>query len=236
MEDRTVLIQNAQTGDKRALEVLVEENSGLVHFIVQRFENRGYEREDLYQIGCLGLVKAIRKFDCEKGLQFSTYAVPVITGEIKRFLRDDGPVKISRGIQENRKKLFEAIEKLQKEDAKEPDLETLERETGLSGEEVILALGAGKEIESLNETFSGENNGEKLELLADSRNPYEEFLNKQLVAQLLESLEAGERQLIYLRYYQNLTQNQTAKLLHTSQVQISRREKKILENLRKMVQ
>ena len=236
MEDRTVLIQNAQTGDKRALEVLVEENSGLVHFIVQRFENRGYEREDLYQIGCVGLVKAIRKFDCEKGLQFSTYAVPVITGEIKRFLRDDGPVKISRGIQENRKKLFEAIEKLQKEETKEPDLETLERETGLSKEEVILALGAGKEVESLNETFSGENNGEKLELLADCRNPYEDFMNRQLVAQLLESLEAGERQLIYLRYFQNLTQNQTAKFLHTSQVQISRREKRILENLRKMVQ
>lgn len=233
MDETTVLIEHAQAGDKEALEVLTRQNSGLVHFIVKRFEHRGVESEDLFQIGCMGLVKSIKRFDTSLGLQFSTYAVPLITGEIKRFLRDDGPVKISRTIKENRSLVLQAREELLEETGREPNLEELAIKTGLEKEDILLALDATAQVESLNMPKPGEEEGERMDALADCKDPYEEFLNRRVLEELLGQLETGEKKLIYLRYYQNLTQSQTAKVLGTNQVQVSRREKKILERLRK---
>lgn len=233
MDETTVLIEHAQAGDKEALEVLTRQNSGLVHFIVKRFEHRGVESEDLFQIGCMGLVKSIKRFDTSLGLQFSTYAVPLITGEIKRFLRDDGPVKISRTIKENRSLVLQAREELLEETGREPNLEELAVRTGLEKEDILLALDATAQVESLNMPKPGEEEGERMDTLADYKDPYEDLLNRQVLEEILGQLETGEKKLIYLRYYQNLTQSQTAKVLGTNQVQVSRREKKILERLRK---
>ncbi len=142
MEETSVLIARSQAGEKDAREVLIEKNLGLVHHIVRRFSGRGYDPEDLFQIGTIGLMKAIDKFDLKLGLQFSTYAVPMITGEIKRFLRDDGPVKISRTIKENGLKVKLARQKLQAREGREPTLQEIMAETGLSSEDAVMAMEA----------------------------------------------------------------------------------------------
>ena len=149
MEETSVLIARSQAGESSAREVLIENNLGLVRHIVKRFAGRGYDLEDLFQIGVIGLMKAIDKFDLSLGLKFSTYAVPMITGEIKRFLRDDGPVKVSRTIKENGLKVRLARQKLQAEEGREPTLQEIARETGLSTEDVVLAMEAAIEVESI---------------------------------------------------------------------------------------
>ncbi len=250
MEETSVLIARSQAGEKDAREVLIEKNLGLVHHIVRRFSGRGYDPEDLFQIGTIGLMKAIDKFDLKLGLQFSTYAVPMITGEIKRFLRDDGPVKISRTIKENGLKVKLARQKLQAREGREPTLQEIMAETGLSSEDAVMAMEASIEVESIysavyqddgsevylvDKVVRGANSsvGSSMVGVFDSEDTEkEQLLNHMLLKQLLETLEPSERKLISMRYFQNKTQMEIAGIMGISQVQVSRLEKKILLRLR----
>lgn len=250
MEEMSVLIARSQAGESDAREVLIEKNLGLVRHIVKRFAGRGYELEDLFQIGVIGLIKAIDKFDLTLGLKFSTYAVPVITGEIKRFLRDDGPVKVSRTIKENGMKVKLARQRLQASKGREPTVHELAQETGLSVEDAVLAMEAGGEVESIYAAVY-QDDGSEVYLVdkivrggsgsvgssavggCDGEDPEkEELLNHMLLSQLLDTLAPGERKLICMRYFQNRTQTDIAAVLGVSQVQVSRMEKKILRKLR----
>ncbi len=250
MEETSVLIARSQAGEKDAREVLIEKNLGLVHHIVKRFINRGCDEEDLFQIGTIGLMKAIDKFDLSLGLKFSTYAVPMITGEIKRFLRDDGMVKVSRTIKENGLKVSLARQKLQGVLGREPTLSEIAEETGLVREEIVLAMEASVEVESIYSAVYQDDGSEvylvdKVVRGADGSvgssmagvsgsedSEKEELLNHMLLKQLLDSLEPSERELICMRYFQDKTQMEIASVLGISQVQVSRMEKKILLRLR----
>jgi RNA polymerase sporulation-specific sigma factor len=246
-ENVAALIAKSQAGDKEAREVLIEKNLGLVHHIVRRFAGRGTEPEDLFQIGTIGLMKAIDKFDLSLGLKFSTYAVPMITGEIKRFLRDDGMVKISRGIKENAIKVKMAVQQYQKRTGKEPTVEEISSETGLAQEDIIIAMEADVSVESIyctvyqddgsesclaDRLVQGESGftGSKVAGPADTEK--DRLIDRLFVNQMLTSLDAQERQLIYMRYFQNRTQVEIAGIMGISQVQVSRMEKKILKRLR----
>lgn len=235
MTENEVLIERVQAGEKEVREVLIEQNLGLVHHIVKRFLNRGYEAEDLFQIGVIGLIKAIDKFDPSFEVKFSTYAVPLISGEIKRFLRDDGMVKVSRTIKENGSRVKFARERLSLRLNREPTLEEVSGETGLTTEEVILAMEANVQVESIYQSVY-QNDGNEIYMvdqLADKgKDEQEKMLNHLVIKQLIEGLSETEQKLITLRYYQDKTQTEVAKLLGISQVQVSRMEKKILMGLR----
>lgn len=250
MEETAVLIERSQAGDKEAREVLIEENLGLVRHIVKRFIGRGYDAEDLFQIGCIGLIKAIDKFDLEFQVRFSTYAVPMIQGEIKRFLRDDGMVKVSRTLKENGWKIRQAAQKLSQIYGREATLQELSAETELSVEDIVMALDASVEVESIyksvyqsdgNEIFLvdqvvGGTAGAAAGVNHDSGDAEkEEILNHILLEQLLATLSETERELIQMRYFQDKTQVEVAKALGISQVQVSRMEKRILQRLRREV-
>lgn len=250
MEELSVLIERSQAGDKHAREVLIEGNLGLVHHIVKRFNGRGYDLEDLFQIGTIGLMKAIDKFDLSVGVKFSTYAVPMITGEIKRFLRDDGPIKVSRTIKENGMKVGMARQRLQTKLNREPTVHEIAVETGLLEEDIVLAMEAAVEVESLysalyqddgsevylvDKVVQGEcgSIGSQVNSSGNCLDAEKEtLLDRMLLKQLLDSLEPSERDLIFMRYFQNKTQMEIAALLGISQVQVSRLEKKILLRLR----
>ena len=206
MEETLALIERIHEGDKEARERFVEENMGLVYTVVRRFLGRGCDREDLVQIGCIGLLKAIDKFDTSFEVRFSTYAVPMIAGEIKRFLRDDGMIKVSR----------------------------LLKETGISPEELVLAMEATSGVESLSQTvYSGDGTPVLLgDRLPDRQDRNEELLNRMLLEQLLEFLTDEEQEMIRLRYFDDQTQVQVALRLGMTQVQVSRAEKRILKKLR----
>lgn len=251
MEELSVLIERSQAGDKQAREVLIENNLGLVHHIVRRFIGRGHDLEDLFQIGTIGLMKAIDKFDLSVGVKFSTYAVPMITGEIKRFLRDDGPVKVSRTIKENGLKVRMARQRLQAALKREPTMQELVKESALSEEDIVLAMEAAVEVESLYSAVY-QDDGSEMYLVdkvvqsecgcvgsslgsatagcVDAEK--DKLLDHLLLIQLLEGLEENERNLICMRYFQNKTQMEIATMLGISQVQVSRLEKKILLRLR----
>lgn len=250
MEETAVLIERSQAGDKEAREVLIEENLGLVRHIVKRFIGRGYDAEDLFQIGCIGLIKAIDKFDLEFQVRFSTYAVPMIQGEIKRFLRDDGMVKVSRTLKENGWKISQAAQRLSQIYGREATLQELSAETELSVEDIVMALDASVEVESIyksvyqsdgNEIFLvdqvvGGTAGAAAGVNRDNGDTEkEEVLNHILLEQLLATLSETERELIHMRYFQDKTQVEVAKALEISQVQVSRMEKRILLRLRKEV-
>ncbi|MCI7181588.1 MAG: RNA polymerase sporulation sigma factor SigF [Schaedlerella sp.] len=233
--DRTVsLIKRAHDGDKAAREQLVEENVGLIWCVVKRFTGRGVETEDLFQIGSIGLLKAIDKFDLSYDVKFSTYAVPMITGEIKRFLRDNGMIKVSRSLKELSYKAFQAREKLQEQLGREPDIEELAEELKVGKEELAMAMEAGSEVESLQRpVYQKDGNTVPLmEKLTEEVNREETVINHVAVSQLLGELEREERQLLYLRYYADKTQSEIGKLMGISQVQVSRMEKRILNRLR----
>lgn len=253
MEEMSVLIARSQAGESNARKVLIENNLGLVRHIVKRFAGRGHDMEDLFQIGTIGLMKAIDKFDLNLGLKFSTYAVPMITGEIKRFLRDDGPVKVSRTIKENGLKVKLARQRLQSLEGREPTMQELSEETGLDPEDVVLAMEASIEVESIYSAVY-QDDGSEVYLVdkviqkdntsvgcsvvggCDGEDPEkEELLNRILLRQLLDSLEPGDRELICKRYFQNKTQTQIAAEMGVSQVQVSRMEKRILLSLRDKV-
>jgi len=234
MEEMSVLIEKSHAGDKEAREVLIEKNLGLVHHIVKRFLNRGVDAEDLFQIGCIGLMKAIDKFDLAFDVKFSTYAVPMISGEIKRFLRDDGMVKVSRSLKENGWKITRAREQFQHEHGRDPTLEEAAKMTGLSTEEVVMAMDAGAEVESIYKSIYQSDGNEiyLVDQIASKSNEKEKLLNHMLLGQLLSELEGEEKELIRLRYFQGKTQTEVAGKLGISQVQVSRLEKRILRRMR----
>ena len=235
MVDNSVLIKKARAGEKEAREVLIEQNLGLVRHIVKRFFFFFYEAEDLFQIGVIGLIKAIDKFDTEYDVKFSTYAVPLITGEIKRFIRDDGMIKVSRNLKENGIKIKMAREKLAGKYGREPSIDEVAKEAFLTVEEVVLAMEANVQVESIYKSVYQSDGNElfMVDQLADeSGNAHEEVLNHLLVNQLLNGLGKEEQKLIILRYYQDKTQMEVAKVLGISQVQVSRLEKKILLGMR----
>ena len=234
MEETTKLIRLAHEGDQAAREQLVLDNVGLVWSIVRRFAGRGHELEDLYQIGCIGLIKAIDKFNLDFDVKFSTYAVPMITGEIKRFLRDDGMIKVSRSLKELGMRVSSTREQMIWELGREPGLEELALRVGVSCEEVAASMEAATEVESIYKTVgSGEDqNLRLLDKLADEREQQEELLNRMVLKQLLEQLSGKDREIIMRRYFENQTQSQIAADLNISQVQVSRLEKKILRKMR----
>lgn len=237
MEEMSVLIERSHAGDKAAREVLIEKNLGLVHHIVKRFLNRGVDPEDLFQIGCIGLMKAIDKFDLRYDVKFSTYAVPMIAGEIKRFLRDDGMVKVSRTLKENGWKVTKAREQFQQENGRDPSLEEVAKMTEMSVEEVVMAMDAGAEVESIYRSVY-QSDGNEIYLadqIASGNNEKEKLLNHMLLSQLLSELEGEEKKLILLRYFQGKTQVDVAERLGISQVQVSRLEKRILRRMREKV-
>lgn len=234
MDNILALIGRVQQGDKEARDILVEKNMGLVRSIVKRFANRGVETEDLIQIGCIGLLKAIDKFDLSYDVKFSTYAVPMITGEIKRFLRDDGMVKVSRSLKEIAMKAYGAREELLAKEGREPGTEEIAEALGISREELVLAMESGAQVESLQKTIY-ESDGSDIYLedrLPQEKNQQEAVLNRMLLEQILGTLDARERELIYLRFFQEKTQSYIAEKMGMSQVQVSRTEKKILKRLR----
>ena len=234
MDETMRLIQMAHEGDKAARDQLVEDNVGLVWSIVRRFAGRGHELEDLFQIGSIGLLKAIDKFDLSYDVRFSTYAVPMITGEIKRFLRDDGLIKVSRSVKELGMKVGAARESLSGSLGREPTIEEVAGELKVSREEVAASLEAGAEVESLYRPF-GKNDGQELCLmdrLEEKEDAEETLLNRMVLRELISELGPKEREIIIRRYFCNQTQSVIAADLDISQVQVSRLEKKILRQMR----
>lgn len=238
MEEVSVLIAKSQQGDKNAREVLTIKNLGLVHAIVRRFLGRGVEQEDLFQIGAIGLMKAIDHFDLGYDVKFSTYAVPLISGEIKRFLRDDGPVKISRTLKEQGLKVSLARQRLQGSLGREPTLEEIITETGLTSEEIVAATEADYQVESIYTPMYQKDGNEVLlmDTLGQEDKEKEALLNHMLLQQLMEELSEEERMIIKMRYFQEKTQTEVAGHMGISQVQVSRMEKKILLAMRAKIQ
>ena len=234
MDHTIALIQKSHNGDEAARTQLVEENVGLIWCVVRRFLGRGVESEDLFQIGSIGLLKAIDKFDFSYDVKFSTYAVPMVSGEIQRFLRDDGIIKVSRSLKEMAYKAFLAREKLQEEIQRDPTLEELAENMKVEKEELVMALEASGEVESIYKPVYQKDGNEVplLERLEEKEGQEEKVLNKMFLSQLLNELEKEERQLIYLRYFADKTQAEIGKEMGISQVQVSRMEKKILKKMR----
>ncbi|MBQ8318424.1 MAG: SigF/SigG family RNA polymerase sporulation sigma factor [Lachnospiraceae bacterium] len=234
------LFELARNGDKRAKEKIVSDNEGLVWSIARRFMGRGYDLEEIFQIGCIGLLKAIDRFDQTFEVQFSTYAVPLISGEIKRFLRDNGMIKVSRILKQNGYKISKAREELSARMCREATIEEIAGSTGLSIEEIVMATEANREIESIYQTVYNDQGNEMylVDKYVDTDKQgmeSEEVLNKMLVAQAMDSLQEREKKLIEMRYFQDKTQTQVAKEMGISQVQVSRMEKKLLQNMRKII-
>ena len=227
------LIGKAQAGDREASELLVTENAGLIWSVARRFMGRGTEPDDLYQLGCLGFLKAVEGFDLEFGTQFSTYAVPKIAGEIRRFLRDDGAVKVSRGLKEQAAAIKSTRSRLTSALGREPTIQEISRQTGFSPEEIALAETATAATESI-QRESGEE-GFSLEHILTDTESEEKMVEKIALRQAIEALPERERTVIQLRYFHSLTQQRVAKVLDVSQVQVSRIEKKAIALLREMM-
>jgi len=223
------LLEAAREGDNDACTRLLEENSGLVWSVARRYFGRGVDPEDLYQLGCLGFVKAVRGFDPGFGCQFSTYAVPKIAGEIRRFLRDDGAVKVSRGLREQGGSIRQARDKLQTRLGREPTLSELSEETGLAPEEIAAAETANAPVASLQLDLG---DGFTLEQVVGDEGMEENVLEKLALREAVAALPDRERQVVALRYFRGLTQDKTARILGVSQVQVSRIERKAVSRLR----
>ncbi len=224
------LLQAAREGDSQACEQVLLENNGLIWSVVRRYYGRGVEPDDLYQLGCLGFLKAVRGFDPAFGTQFSTYAVPKIAGEIRRFLRDDGPVKVSRGLKERGAGIRGARSRLSAQLGREPTLSELSQDTGLTPEEIAAAETATEPVISLQaETGEG---GLTLEGMLSSGQEEEGVIERLTLRSAIGTLPEREQQVLLLRYYRGMTQMNTARVLGVSQVQVSRLERKALERLR----
>lgn len=233
-EETLELIRKAQEGDKEAQAVLVKNNIGLVKSIVKRFLNRGYEYEDLFQLGSIGLLKAIKNFDVRYNVRFSTYAVPMIVGEIKRFIRDDGIIKVSRSLKEANAKMKQVKDRLAKELGREPTLNEISDELGISTEDLVMALDASASPDYLYDTIHQDDGSpifliDKISADEDSNS---DMLDRITLKEMISRLKPRERQIIIMRYFQDKTQAQIAEKLGISQVQVSRIEKKIIEKLR----
>ena len=228
------LIAKAREGDSQAKEDLVSENAGLIWSVAKRFVGRGTDPEDLYQLGCLGFLKAVEGFDLEFGTQFSTYAVPKIAGEIRRFLRDDGAVKVSRSIKEQSAAIKAARNRLTSALGREPSVLEIARQTGLTPEEIALAETATAATESIQKETGDE--GFSLEDVLTDTESEERMVEKIALRQAIASLPEREQTVIKLRYFHGLTQQRVAKVLDVSQVQVSRIEKKAIAMLREMME
>ena len=224
------LLQAAREGDGRACEQVLEENNGLIWSVVRRYYGRGVEPDDLYQLGCMGFLKAVQGFDPQYGTQFSTYAVPKIAGEIRRFLRDDGPVKVSRGLKERGVSVRGARARLCAQLGREPSLSELAEETGFTPEEIAAAETAVEPVISL-QAETGEN-GLTLEGMLTAGSEEERLVEQMTLRAALAALPEREQQVLLLRYYRGMTQVQTARVVGVSQVQVSRLERRALERLR----
>lgn len=227
------MITRAHMGDKEARDKLVFENTGLIWSIVRRFTGRGYEPEDLFQIGCVGILKAIDKFDMSFEVKFSTYAVPMILGEIKRFLRDDGMMKVSRTIKENGWRIHNAELELSQSLGREPTIDEIAEAVEMTREDVVMTLEANREVDSINKVIY-ENDGKEVYLgdqVAD-KGDSDKIENSMVLRKLLTELSEKEKMIISMRYFNEKTQTEVAKIMGISQVQVSRLEKKILLRLR----
>lgn len=232
MADNSELIRRLNMGDESAGNELVENNMGLVYSIAGKMANRRYDIEDIIQIGALGLVKAVKKFDNTYGVQFSTYAVPMIIGEIKRFFRDDGALKISRGLKEASLKGRKAEEKLRKALGRDPTISEVASEAGIEEGVMIEAFEASVMPESLQSMVGSEKNGLKLEDVLSRDDTEEKIVDKVFIKEALNILDDRERAIIIMRYFRGKTQSEIAKMIGVSQVQISRIEKKAIEKIR----
>ena len=234
MDETMDLIRRAHAGDEEAREQLVMGNVGLVWSVARHYSGRGHELEDLFQIGCIGLLKAVDKFDLGFQVRFSTYAVPMIAGEIRRFLRDDGMIRVSRSMKELGLRVHRAREMLTAKSGREPGLSEIAKELNISCEEVAACMGAGAEVESLyRETGNGEEGGLRLmDRIPDGTQNEEQLMNRLVLKQLMEKLPEKDREIIVRRYFENQTQTRIAADLNISQVQVSRLEKRILKKMR----
>ncbi len=228
------LLTLAAKGDRGAQERLIAQNTGLVHSVVRRFCGRGHETEDLFQIGCIGLIKAVQKFDMTFGVKFSTYAVPMIMGEIKRFLRDDGIIKVSRSLKETAAKAMGIREELTAQNGVEPSLKEIADRMEITPQELAVALDAGAKPESLYATVdNGTREGIPLLEKLENGTDYEgEITTRLAIRQMLGEFDEREQRLLVMRYFKQKTQTQVARVLGISQVQVSRIEKKLLLKMR----
>lgn len=233
-DDVQDLIRRSQNGDREAQDLLVRRNIGLVSTIVKKFLNRGYDYEDLFQIGSIGLIKAIKNFNTSFNVRFSTYAVPMIMGEIKRFLRDDGLIKVSRSIKETSKKVKQAKEKLAMKNGREATIDEIAKELCITSEDVVMSLESTSQPDYLYETIHQDDGSPVLliDKIGEDRDYGSEVVDKVALKDLISTLDAKARQVIMLRYFKDMTQSQIAEVLGISQVQVSRIEKKVLEYLR----
>lgn len=235
--DNIELIKRAHMGDKKARDQLVFENTGLIWSMVKRFSGRGCDLEDLFQIGCVGILKAIDKFDLAYDVKFSTYAVPMILGEIKRFLRDDGMVKVSRSLKENGWKIRLAETELSAELGREPTIDEVAAKVEMSREDVVMTLEANREVESIHKVVYENDGGEVCigDQIAD-KEAGDELENHMVLKNLLAELPEKDKRIIRMRYFSDKTQSQVAEVMGISQVQVSRLEKKILLRLREKME
>jgi len=229
------IIESAQNGNKEDMTKLIEDNNGLIWSIVRRFSGRGYDIEDLYQIGSIGFIKAIQRFDTNFEVRLSTYAVPYILGEIKRYIRDDGPIKISRSIKELNVKIIELQKEYFNKHGKEITLEGISKELRISKEEITMALDSTRPVDSIeNAKYSKTDKTVSiLEQISTGRDEQTEITNKIAIKNLISELDEKEREIIMLRYYKQKTQMQVSKILGITQVQVSRIERKVLDKMRK---
>lgn len=231
------IIENAQNGSKDDMTKLIEDNNGLIWSIVRRFSGRGYDIEDLYQIGSIGFIKAIQRFDTSFEVRLSTYAVPYILGEIKRYIRDDGPIKVSRSIKELNVKIVELQKEYFNKYGRDITLEEISKELKISKEEITMAMDSTRPVDSIESAKYKDNKTDKtvsiLEQISTGRDEQTEITNRITVKNLITELDNKEREIIMLRYYKQKTQMQVSKILGITQVQVSRIERKILEKMRK---
>ena len=236
MIDQYELLERAIRGDKAATDKLVEDNIGLVWSVVRKFGGRGQDTDDLFQLGCMGLLKAIKRFDLSYNVRFSTYAVPMIMGEIKRFLRDDGPIKVSRSVKELAIRAAAVSDVLHKKNGEMPSVSMLANELGVESEEVVFALEAAAPPESLYAGEDAEGVSPLMARLSGNAEGEGEIVDRIALSQALGTLPARERQIVVFRYFHGKTQSQIAEMLGISQVQVSRLEKKVLAVMRGMLE
>lgn len=230
------LIAKSQAGDANARELLVNSNIRLVWSVVQRFINRGYEADDLFQIGCIGLLKAVDKFDLSYDVRFSTYAVPMIIGEIQRFLRDDGTVKVSRSLKETANKVRRTKDELYKQFGRAPTISEVAEAVGITPEEVVFAQEANRAPSSIHETVF-ENDGDPITLIDQiADESVNKWFEKIALKDAISRLNEREQLIVYLRYYKDQTQSEVAERLGISQVQVSRLEKRILQTIKDQIE
>ncbi len=232
-EETLKLIASAQNGDENAKEELINNNSPLIKSIIKFYKNKGVEYEDLYQLGSLGFVKAILNFKPEFGVKFSTYAVPMVAGEVKRFLRDDGAVKVSRALKTQYIQINKYINKYKNEFGESPSIQAISKEFGIEESEVMFALDSSRAVLSLNEQIDDTSGKSRtlVETIEDDESQ-EKMIDKIVLKSIIKNLSDRDKQIIYLRYYLDKTQSEVAKKLNVSQVQVSRLELKILEKIK----